>query len=97
MRHWISDRNLQMDVFCDPSLSVCDALVGSFDLSLYLLATKGIQLGSHFVAMPAVVVVSDSGEVIDKCIFSSPGTPLPLPLMLSVLSLMNHIAQSWWT
>lgn len=72
-RHWISDKELKIEVFSDPTLEVSNALAGTFDLSLYILATKGVQLGSFFVAMPAVLIIGGDGKVISKYIASSPG------------------------
>ncbi|RYH12512.1 hypothetical protein EON65_38120 [archaeon] len=74
IRHWISDRELHIDVFSDPSLTVSNALSGSFDLSLYLLASKGVQLGTHFVCMPAVVILGGEGKILNKYVAQSPGT-----------------------
>lgn len=78
---WMSDRNLRLEVFSDPSLAVSNALVGSFDLSLYLLATKGVQLGSHFVSMPAVAAISGDGSVTFKAIGDSSGNRCCCPAL----------------
>ncbi len=73
MKHWISERNIQIDVYCDPSLVVSNYFVGTFDLSKYLSATKGIQLGSYYVAMPGAVVISGDGKITSRYVASSPG------------------------
>ena len=73
VKHWMNDREIQLDVYCDPSLTVSNNLVGTFDLSLYLSATKGVQLGSYFVSMPGIIVVGGDGKVISKYIAASPG------------------------
>ncbi len=74
VRHWVSDRNLQLEVFSDGTLDFSNAIVGSFDLSLYIQATKGVQLGSYFVCMPAVAIIGGDGKIISKYIASSPET-----------------------
>ena len=72
-RHWISDKNLKLEVFSDCTLDVSNALVGTFDLSLYLLATKGVNLGTFFVCMPAVLIIGGNGKIVSKYVASSPG------------------------
>jgi hypothetical protein len=75
-RHWVDDMKLVIDVYSDCTLDVANELVGTFDLSLYLLAAKGVNMGTYFVSMPAVLVISGSGKVISKYVASSPGTSL---------------------
>eukprot|EP01039_Chlorochromonas_danica_P009953 gene9953-11003_t len=72
VRQWRSDRGLALQVYSDPSLSVSNAVVGSFDLSLYLQATKGVQLGACFVSMPGVAVIAGTGKILYKYIAISP-------------------------
>lgn len=73
VKHWISERNIRVDVYCDPSLTVSNYFVGTFDLSKYLAATKGVQLGSYYVAMPGAVVISGDGKITSRYVASSPG------------------------
>mmetsp|Transcript_31763 Transcript_31763/g.53575 ORF Transcript_31763/g.53575 Transcript_31763/m.53575 type:complete len:172 (-) Transcript_31763:387-902(-) len=73
-RHWISDKDIKMDVYSDCSLDVSNALVGTFDLSMYLLAKRGITLGTIFVSMPAVMIIGSNGKIISKYVASSPDT-----------------------
>lgn len=69
----MSDRSLGLEVYSDPSLVVTNAMVGSFDLSLHLMSTKGVQLGSFFVCCPAVLIIGGDGKVIHKYVATSPG------------------------
>jgi hypothetical protein len=75
-RSWANDRKYNIEIFSDTSLSVCNSLIGSFDLSLYMLELKNVHMGSVFVPMPSVVIVSSTGQVIHKYIAASPGTVL---------------------
>lgn len=74
IRHWISDKDIKLDIFSDPSLDVSSSLVGTFDLSLYTLASNGANIGTFFVSMPAVLIVSGDGRIISKYVASSPET-----------------------
>lgn len=73
-RHWVSEKDWKIQVYSDCSLQVSTALVGTFDLSLYVLATKGVNLGTFFVGMPAVLIIGGDGKILSKYVASSPGT-----------------------
>lgn len=83
VRHWISDRNLQLEVFTDATLELSNSIVGSFDMSMYIDATKSVQLGSYVTCMPAVVVIGGDGKILSKYVASSPGTLLKALVTLS--------------
>lgn len=72
-RHWITDRGFRFDVYTDATLDVTNSMVGSFDLSQYYQATKGVVLGSYFVCMPGVVVIGGDGKVVSRYVAPSPG------------------------
>lgn len=77
MSHWVSDLEFQFEAYSDASLSVSNALVGSFDLSLYLQATKGVNLGgSYFVPMSSVIAIGGDGKILSRYVASSPGKAL---------------------
>ncbi len=69
----MTDRGFRFDVYSDASLEVTNSMVGSFDLSLYFQATRGIVLGSHFVCMPGVIVIGGDGKVMARYVAPSPG------------------------
>ncbi len=69
----MSDREFQFEVYSDASLDVANSMVGSFDLSQYYQATRGVSLGTCFVCMPGVIVVGGDGKVVSRYVASSPG------------------------
>jgi peroxiredoxin len=71
--HWVSDREFQFEAYSDASLTVSNALVGSFDISIYVQATKGVNLGSYFVPMASVVAIGGDGKILSRYVASSPG------------------------
>lgn len=62
-----------MEIFSDGSLELSRALVGIFDLAMFIQATKDVHIGSYMVPMPGVVVLNSEGKVINKYIAPSPG------------------------
>lgn len=72
-RHWVSEKDWKVTVYSDCSLEVSTTLVGTFDLSLYILATKGVNMGTFFVSMPAVLIIGGDGKILSKYVASSPG------------------------
>lgn len=71
--YWIEERRLKIECYSDGTLDVSNALVGSFDLGLFLQGTKSINLGSYFVPLPSVVIIGGDGKVISKYTAPSPG------------------------
>jgi peroxiredoxin len=73
-RHWKSERGVKHEVYSDIYLEFTNSIVGSFDLSAYLLTQLNIHLGSVFmVPTPSVAVVDGNGKIIKKFVYSSPG------------------------
>lgn len=73
IRHWAADRGLQLEIFSDGSLELSRALVGIFDLAMFIQATKDVHIGSYMVPMPGIVVLNSEGKVVSKYIAPSPG------------------------
>ncbi len=71
--HWVSDREFQFEAYSDASLEVSNSLVGSFDISIYLQATKGVTLGTYFVPMSGLVIIGGDGKILSRYVASSPG------------------------
>ena len=70
---WAADIGLSVEVYSDAALNVSNTLVGSFDLSLFMLEKRNVHMGSIFVPMPAVVIVDgDTGRVVAKYVMASP-------------------------
>lgn len=72
--HWLADKHIDVETFCDASLAVANKLVGSFDLSAHYLAKKNLYLGtSYHVMNPGVVVIGSNGKVLHKFVCNQPG------------------------
>jgi hypothetical protein len=69
-------------VYTDGNLDVSTALVGTFDLALFIQATKGVSMGAFIVPMAGVVLLGGDGKILYKYVASSPGNILMI-LMLN--------------
>ena len=69
---WIEQRNLEIEVFSDPSLELAKLLVGIRDLNDILFNTKGIRLGApYFISNPGVVLLNEEGIFKNKMIIQN--------------------------
>lgn len=74
IRHWRDEKRIKMEVFSDVNLAVSAPLVGTFDLSEYLLTSKAVHLGSSYlVPISAAMVLDANGTIVSKYVASNPG------------------------
>jgi len=71
---WAADRSIALEMFSDPTLSLCEDLVGSFDVSAYFCSKHGANIGPKRVCMPGVVVITGTGLILSKYIASTPAS-----------------------
>ena len=71
-KNWIEQRNLEIEVFSDPSLEVGTVLMGTRDWN-ELLLSKGIRLSSPYpIISPGVVLLNNLGVLKNKLTVPDP-------------------------